>query len=75
VGEARFDRTSLEGKLPGEVLRIALQRKVAAALVAPGASDVPAGVIVETGAGQWGPDDLACHAERAARRALRLPPA
>jgi glycerate kinase len=73
VGEARFDRTSLEGKLPGEVLRTALGHKVPAVLVAPAASDVPAGVVVETAPGEWGPDDLAHHAERAARRALRLP--
>jgi glycerate kinase len=73
VGEARFDRTSLEGKLPGEVLRAALRREVAAALVSPSASDVPAGVTIESRAGQWTADDLARHAERAVRRALRLP--
>lgn len=73
VGEARFDRTSLDGKLPGEVLQAALRRDVPAVLVAPSASDVPAGVIVESQAGQWTSDDLARHAERAVRRALRLP--
>jgi glycerate kinase len=73
VGEARFDRTSLDGKLPGEVLRAALRRKVPAALVAPSASDVPAGVLVESESGQWTADDLARHAEQAVRRALRLP--
>jgi glycerate 2-kinase len=73
VGEARFDRTSLDGKLPGEVLQTALRRRVPAALVAPSASDVPAGVVVESAVGQWTPDDLARHAERAVRRALCLP--
>ena len=55
VGEARFDRTSLEGKLPGEVLQIALRRGVPAALVAPHAAQ---------------PLELARHHERLEVRAV-----
>jgi glycerate kinase len=71
VCEAAFDRTSLEGKLAGIVLARARARGIPAALVAPTATDVPAGVAVETGGGVWGADDVAARVARAARLLAR----
>ncbi len=72
VGEGAFDRTSLEGKLTGEVIRWATEAGVPVVLLAPRATDVPPGVLVESGGGRWSRTDLEWRAEGAVRRALRL---
>jgi glycerate kinase len=73
TGEGAFDATSWEGKLTGEVLGRARAAGVPVALLAPRATGVPDGVVVETGGGEWTGDALARRAARAMRRALRLP--
>lgn len=72
VGEGAFDRTSLEGKLCGEVMRRAEVAGVPALLLTPRADWVPGGVEVETGGGWWTEDDLASHAAAGVGRVLRL---
>ncbi len=72
VGEGAFDRTSLEGKLSGEVLQRAARAGVPALLVAPRVGDLPAGVLVESGNGQWSAAELGARCCRAVGRALRL---
>jgi len=72
TGEGAFDRTSLEGKLTGEVLSRARAAAVPAVLLAPQADDVPAGVVVESGGGRWSAADLAARAGSGIARALRL---
>lgn len=72
IGEGAFDRTSLEGKLCGDVIRRAERAGLPVLLLAPRAEGVPRGVAVETGGGWWTPQDLARHAERGVDRALRL---
>lgn len=70
--EGAFDRTSLAGKLTGEILGAARNAGVPALLLAPRASDVPEGVHVETGGRVWSAADLEARAERGINRALRL---
>jgi glycerate kinase len=72
VGEGAFDRTSLEGKLPGVALSRAAERGVGAVLVSPAADYVPEGVAAETGGGWWDIEELAQRVEQVVRRALRL---
>jgi glycerate kinase len=72
VAEAGFDRTSLGGKLSGEVLRRAAARGRPTLLVAPRASDVPPGVLLESDGGDWSAADLETHAAAGVGRALRL---
>jgi glycerate kinase len=72
VAEGAFDSTSLEGKLTGEVLRRAAEARVPALLLAPRASAVPEGVLVESGGGVWSASDLERRAAQATVRALRL---
>ncbi len=75
VGEGSFDATSLAGKLAGEAIARAHAQGVPVAVVAPRASTLPTGVVVESGGeGWWGIPQLAEHAARAVRRALGLPP-
>jgi glycerate kinase len=70
-GEGRFDDTSLQGKLTGTVLAAARTSGIAAGLLAPRASAVPSGVLLETGGGFWSADQLARRTERLVRGALR----
>ncbi len=72
VGEGAFDRTSLEGKLTGEVIARAAAARVPVLLLAPRVSEVPAGVVVESGGGVWSSDDLARRASRGLARVVRL---
>lgn len=72
VGEGAFDRTSLEGKLAGEVIRRAAEAGLPALLLAPHATAVPEGVLVESGGGVWSAADLERRAGQAIARALRL---
>jgi glycerate kinase len=71
TGEGAFDATSLEGKLTGEVLTAARRAGVPAALLAPRADHVPAGVLVESGGEQWNAGELARRAQALVERALR----
>ena len=73
VAEARFDATSLTGKLAGEVIARARARHVPAAVVTPDAAVAPGGVQVTTAAGHWSADDVARQTARAVRDALGLP--
>ncbi len=73
VSEGAFDRTSLQGKLTGEAMRRAADRKVPVALVAPHASGVPDGIVVESGAGLWDLATVSARSERAVRSLLKLP--
>jgi glycerate kinase len=72
LGEGRFDRTSLEGKLTGVALSRAVERGVGVALVAPHAEQIPERVVAETGGGRWDAAELSRRAASAVRRALRL---
>lgn len=72
TGEGAFDRTSLGGKLTGEVIRRAGRAGIPVLIVTPHAADVPADVYVETGGGRWGPTDLVQRAAAGIRRTLRL---
>ncbi|MDH3497000.1 MAG: glycerate kinase [Gemmatimonadota bacterium] len=75
VAEGSFDATSLAGKLVGEAIARAQAHAVPAAVVAPRASARPPGVVVESGGESWWDvPQLAAHASRAVRRALKLPP-
>lgn len=73
LAEARFDATSLTGKLAGEVIARARARRVPVAMVTPDASVAPDGVRVTTSAGHWSAEDLTRHTARAVREALGLP--
>lgn len=73
TGEGAFDATSLDGKLTGQVLAAAQRAGVPAALLAPRAEDVPAGVVVESGGGEWDATELARRVRAAVERALRAP--
>jgi glycerate kinase len=72
VGEGAFDRTSLAGKLAGEVIRRSQRSGVPVVLLAPRAEAVPPGVEVETGGGWWNAAHLARRTEAAVSRVLRL---
>lgn len=74
VGEGRFDRTSLEGKLSGEVIQRAGQAGVPVVLLAPEADGVPPGVVVEAGGGWWSAEVLAARAREGVARLFRLLP-
>jgi glycerate kinase len=74
VAEGRFDATSLAGKLTGEVVARARAAGVPVAVVTPSATVAPPGVAVTSAPGRWSAADLARHAERAVRAALRLSP-
>jgi glycerate 2-kinase len=74
VAEARFDATSLAGKLSGEVIMRSRATAVPVALIAPEAVEVPEDIAVTTDPGHWTAVDLARHAERAVRAAFGLPP-
>jgi len=71
TGEGAFDATSLEGKLTGQVLAAAGRAGVSAALLAPRAERVPAGVAVEAGGAAWDAGELARRTQRVVERALR----
>jgi glycerate kinase len=75
TGEGAFDATSLQGKLTGEVLERAARAGVRAGLLAPTATAVPEGTIVESGGGPWDSAELERRANRAVQQMLRLPPA
>jgi glycerate kinase len=75
TGEGSFDATSLQGKLTGEVLERAARAGVRAGLLAPTATAVPEGTIVESGGGPWDSAELERRANRAVQQMLRLPPA
>lgn len=73
TGEGRFDRTSLAGKAPGEVVRRAQLAERKVAVVAGAATDL-IGVHVATGAGaRLDRRDIAALAERVTRAAFGLP--
>jgi glycerate kinase len=72
VGEGRFDRTSLEGKLSGVVLARARAQGVAHVLIAPRAEHVPEDTIVESGGAPWDLAELERRAYRAVSHALGL---
>jgi glycerate kinase len=74
TAEATLDATSFAGKLTGEVVERAGRRGVPVALVTPRPLISPRGVTVVSRPGRWRTADVARIAERAARRALRLPP-
>jgi glycerate kinase len=71
VTEGAFDATSAQGKLTGEVLRLAREAGVPGGVVAPRAALVPAGVAVESGGGQWSAGDLAERTRLLVERSLR----
>jgi glycerate kinase len=73
VAEARFDATSLTGKLTGEVIARARARRVPVTVVTPDARVAPDGVAVTTATGRWSAADLARHTARAVRDAFALP--
>lgn len=69
VGEGRFDATSLDGKLTGEVLARAAAAGVRGVLVAPAVTATPPGrTIVESGDAPWGVADLERHVRAALAR-------
>ncbi|UCD24432.1 MAG: glycerate kinase [Gemmatimonadota bacterium] len=72
TGEGSFDATSCSGKLTGEVLQRAGRAGVPTLILAPRAKDVPQGVAVESGGGNWSAKDLEERARRGTERALRL---
>jgi glycerate kinase len=73
TGEGRFDRTSLAGKAPGEVVRRAQLARKRVAVIAGSAADF-VGIHVATGAGAIvGASDIAALAERVVREAFGLP--
>ena len=72
VAEGAFDATSLEGKLTGEAMARAVARRCPIVLVAPTATDVPDGVIVESGGGHWGAEDIQQRTKRGVGTMLRL---
>lgn len=72
VVEGAFDRTSLEGKLTGEVMARAERAGVPTLLLAPQATDLPPGLEVETGGGEWSLRDLEQHVADGVARILRL---
>jgi glycerate kinase len=71
VGEGAFDRTSLWGKLTGEVIRRAQRAGVPVVVLAPRAECVPEGVVVESGGGIWDSERLSRRAAAGIVRALR----
>jgi glycerate kinase len=73
VAEATFDRTSLEGKLTGEVVARARAAGVPVAVVTPRSLILPRGVAVVGRRGRWRPGDVAAMARKAVERWRRLP--
>ncbi|GBD31292.1 Glycerate 2-kinase [bacterium HR33] len=73
VAEGAFDRTSLYGKLTGEVIGRARCAGVPMALLAPRAEFVPEGVVVESGGGRWDGQELRRRAAAAVSRGLSSP--
>lgn len=73
TAEGRFDATSLEGKLTGEVIARAQVAGIPTALVAPRANGVPDGVMEESGGGWWDEVEIEARARRVLRRLNRLP--
>lgn len=71
VCEGAFDRTSLAGKLTGVVIGAAAEVGRRVVLLAPAASDVPTGVLVESGGGAWDAATLEDRARRGVERLLR----
>lgn len=74
VAEAAFDRTSLEGKLTGEVLRRAARAKVPVVLLSPRVEFLPRGLVVESGEGIWTTEELRRRAARAIERTTSAGP-
>lgn len=72
VGEGSFDRTSLEGKLTGVVIRRARAAGVPIVLVTPRAEGAPADVVLESGESPWNLAELEHRATVTIRRVLRL---
>jgi glycerate kinase len=75
TGEGGFDATSMRGKLTGEVISAAAAAGKPVGLLAPTATDVPEGVLVESGGGHWDAAELERRARSVVQRLLRLPPA
>jgi len=73
VAEATFDRTSLAGKLTGEVLARARAAGVPVVVVTPRPLIRPRGVTVVGRRGRWRPADVAAMARRAVEGWRRLP--
>lgn len=74
TGEGGFDATSMRGKLAGEVISAAAAGKPVG-LLAPTATHVPEGVLVESGGGHWDAAELERRTRSVVQRLLRLPPA
>lgn len=75
VGEGGFDRTSLSGKLTGEVIQSALTAGRKVLLVAPRAEAVPEGVVTVTGRpAHWSLEDLKRNTRAGLGKMLSLPP-
>ncbi len=72
TGEGAFDRSSVGGKLTGEVMQRAQAAGVPVLLLAPQATDVPPGVYLESGGGRWTATDLESRAAVGVARVLRL---
>jgi glycerate kinase len=72
VVEGAFDRTSLEGKLPGVAMARARAAGIGIALAAPQATDVPGDVLYETGGDWWDLAELERRVRRVVEGALRL---
>jgi glycerate kinase len=72
VVEGAFDRTSLEGKLPGVAMSRARAAGIGIALAAPQATDVPGDVPYEAGGDRWDLAELERRARRVVERAVRL---
>lgn len=72
VCEGMFDRTSLSGKLAGIAMARARDAGCPVLLLAPRATDVPDGVVVESGGGRWEEGQLRSRARRGVERVARL---
>ena len=70
-GEGAFDATSLAGKLTGVTLAAARAAGVPAGLLAPRATSVPGGVMLEAGGDHWTSEEVARRATLLVQRALR----
>lgn len=71
TGEGMLDRTSLEGKLTGEVVRRAQAARVPVVVLAPRSGFALEDMVIETGGGLWDVEELARRAERGVLRVLR----
>ncbi len=72
TGAGGFDATSMRGKFAGEVISAAAALGKPVGLLAPTATDVPAGVLVESGGGHWDAAEVRRRARSLVQRLLRL---